>query len=569
MTAGISVLFENLDKAAVNSIMGRMRPRYFSEGEYVCAQGEAGDALYLIDRGLVEVQVARGKTRHVITRLRHGDVFGEMALLTDEPRAASIETIVPTLVFELDRSGFAEVCSRYPRFLMNLTRMLINRQNQSTSRLLRAEQADVVGIAVGTGKEPLADRVINAARAVTPRQVAVVDTTGQLTTSKTPVPDVSLGTVIPIIDQLRTTHDVVIVVARSDCEGLATLMRCVDRPFLVGDETDIYRSADALRSLHRIETAQIGGTGSAPLDAPANFEVIARLGDGADDPVVSWLGRHITRTKIGLALGAGGAKGFAHLGVVSVLRRAGFTIDYITGSSIGALVGSMLASGYDLEETDARLRVIWQDEHVDQLPQITPDGISAGMLKVLDAVFDAVGDRRISELGTPLGVMTADLEQGQPVPILDGPLFEALRAALSIPGLMPPYKRNGHRLVDAVCLTPVPTACARSMGADVVIAINLLHRQSAGVGPGEPPQRRTARRQQNMDPVIETLMMLQTDTSIRNAANADVVINPRFTPSSWRDFHLSDLFREAGREAAEGSLAELRTLVRPAAASAG
>lgn len=407
--------------------------------------------------------------------------------------------------------------------------------------------------------------MINAARAVTARQLAIVDTTGQLTASQTPLPDVSLGTVIPIIDQLRTTHDVVIVVARSDCDGLGTLLRCVDRPFLVGDETDIYRCAEALSSLDRIETVQVGGTGSPMLDAPKNFEVIARVEDGAADQAVSWVGRHIARTKIGLALGAGGAKGFAHLGVVGVLRRAGFSIDYITGSSMGALVGSMLALGYDLEETDARLRVIWQDDYVEQLPQITPDGISAGMLKVLDAVFDTVGDHRISELGTPLGVMTADLEQGQPVPIMDGSLFEALRAALSIPGLMPPYKRNGHRLVDAVCLTPVPTACARSMGADIVIAINLLHRQWAGLGPGEPPPRRIGRRQQNLDPVIETLMMLQTDTSIRNAAEADVVITPRFAPSSWRDFHLSDLFREAGREAAEGSLAHLRTLVRPAA----
>lgn len=565
MTADISVLFESLDKAAINSIMGRMRPRYFAEGEYVCTQGEAGDALYLIDRGLVEVQVGRGKTRHVITRLRHGDVFGEMALLTDEPRAATIETILPTLLFELDRSAFADVCSGYPRFLMNLTRMLINRQNQSTSRLLRAEQADVIGIAVGRGKEALVERVINAARAVTARQLAIVDTTGRLTTNQTPLPDASLGTVIPMIDQLRTTHDMVVVVASSDCEGLATLLRCVDRPFLVGDETDIYRCAEPLSGLDRIETVQLGGTGSVLLDAPKNFEVVARVGSDDDAPVVSWLGRHIARAKIGLALGAGGAKGFAHLGVTGALRRAGFSIDYITGSSIGALVGSMLAAGLNPEETDARLRIIWQDEFVDQLPQITPDGVSVGMLKVLDAVFDTVGDRRISELGTPLGVMTADLEQGQPVPITDGSLFEALRAALAIPGLMPPYKRNGHRLVDAVCLTPVPTTCARSMGADIVIAINLLHRQWAALGPGEPPPRRTARRQQNLDPVIETLMMLQTDTSIRNAAEADLVITPRFAPSSWRDFHLSDLFREAGREAAEGSLAQLRTLVRPAA----
>jgi NTE family protein len=158
-----------------------------------------------------------------------------------------------------------------------------------------------------------------------------------------------------------------------------------------------------------------------------------------------------------------------------------------------------------------------------------------------------------------MSVVTADLAAGEPLALRAEPVREAIRAALAIPGLAPPYRHGSRRLVDAVCLTPVPAQCVRDMGADIVVAVNLLSRQSLVDWPREAPPMPAWRRRgaAHLDPVVETLMMLQIDASIRSAAAADIVVTPRFVPSSWRDFHLAELFREAGRAAAEAVLPRL------------
>jgi NTE family protein len=169
------------------------------------------------------------------------------------------------------------------------------------------------------------------------------------------------------------------------------------------------------------------------------------------------------------------------------------------------------------------------------------------------------------DLCLPLRVLTADLHEGEPVPLDNWPVHEAIRAGLSIPGLVLPYRHGPQRLVDAVCLTPVPASFVREMGADIVISVNLLSRQTLTAWPSEAPPMPTYKRKrtQVVDPVIETLMMLQTDTSIRNAAQADIVLTPGFPPSSWRDFSLAELFREAGRAVAEAELARLSEVAKP------
>jgi hypothetical protein len=109
------------------------------------------------------------------------------------------------------------------------------------------------------------------------------------------------------------------------------------------------------------------------------------------------------------------------------------------------------------------------------------------------------------------------------------------------------------------------------MGADIVISINLLSRTTLAAWPGAAPPMPAYRRAgaQNLDPVIETFMMLQIDASTRSAAEADIVLTPGFAPSSWRDFHLAELFRKAGRAAAERELPRLARWPRGCTVEAG
>ena len=164
--------------------------------------------------------------------------------------------------------------------------------------------------------------------------------------------------------------------------------------------------------------------------------------------------------------------------------------------------------------------------------------------------------------------MAADLAGRCPAPLTSGALWEALMAALAIPGLYPPWVRGEQRLVDAVSLTPVPIESAIEAGADVTIAVNVLGRESLPSWPTGPAKglaaaTATSRSGHARDTVVEVLELAQIDASARQAARADVPITPRFGPGTWRDMQLGPLFFAAGAEAAEAQLPTLGALARP------
>jgi NTE family protein len=184
------------------------------------------------------------------------------------------------------------------------------------------------------------------------------------------------------------------------------------------------------------------------------------------------------------------------------------------------------------------------------------------MMRVLQ---EATGGRGFDDLLIPLVVMTVDLNSRAPAPLRSGPLWEALVAATAVAGLYPPYELDGARLVDGLALVPVPTAAVVEAGADITLSVNLMAYETLDAWPGEapPPPEPERRRYRMLDTLLEVMDLAQLDTSVRNAALADVVVTPRFGPGSWREFQLADLFLAAGREAAERALPALRALANP------
>ena len=108
MDLAVSPLFAGLATSTLDEILDRMKPRRYAAGEAICREGEVSDRLYLIESGVVEVVVGEGSAARAIARLRRGDIFGEMGLLTDEPRSATILPTMPVQVLELDRMSFTE-----------------------------------------------------------------------------------------------------------------------------------------------------------------------------------------------------------------------------------------------------------------------------------------------------------------------------------------------------------------------------------------------------------------------------------------------------------------------------
>lgn len=176
--------------------------------------------------------------------------------------------------------------------------------------------------------------------------------------------------------------------------------------------------------------------------------------------------------RVGLALGSGGARGAAHVGVLKVLERAGVRISAIAGSSIGAMVGGAYAAGVPLSRieeewlTTSRAKLLRSF-----LPTFPRAGLSsgAGLRRYLREIL---GDVRIEELPIPFAAVATDLDTGQAVVLRSGPLVEAIRASTAIPGVFQPVRWEGRLLVDGGMVEPLPVRVCRELGADLVIAVD-------------------------------------------------------------------------------------------------
>jgi NTE family protein len=500
-------LFDGLGADALRQIYSRARHRNFPPGMPICREGEPGESMFVIENGVADVTIAGERVR----RMRQGDVVGEIAVLTGEPRSATVTAVVPTDVVELERDALAPVLAQHPQLLANLTRVLSRRLATAHDRTVASRRGEAVGIAFEASLLPMAKDVVAAAEAATPKSVGLLELDG-----------------INALDRMLAESAFVLVPVEATERSLRQLQVHMDRVVLVD------------RSV---------------LD-PDDPRSIARLG------------RQVTRTRIGLALGAGGAKGFAHVGVLHVLEDAGYTVDFVAGSSIGAIVGACLGMGMDAAEIDAALRKRFSPDVVKSVFSLSFSGTSSGYETMKGLTSELAGDRSFADLSVPLTVMTVDLATRQPVPLHEGRLDEALLAGTALAGLFPPFRRGRQRLVDGLALVPVPTDSAVALGADITVSVNLMSRDTLPAWPGEPaPEDEGAAAESKPQRLLETLLevmdLAQLDASVRHAAKADVSITPQFGPCTWRDFDLADRFVEAGRAAASAALPALAALARP------
>lgn len=176
------------------------------------------------------------------------------------------------------------------------------------------------------------------------------------------------------------------------------------------------------------------------------------------------------RPKIGLALGSGGARGFAHIGVIKVLREENIPIDYIAGSSIGAIVGCLYGAGSDMQRLYTLSKLFKRKYYLDfTVPKM---GFIAGN-RVKELIHLFTYGKKLEELDLPVAVVAADLLTGEKVIFRKGSIANAVRASISIPGIFVPEKMDGRLLVDGGVIDRVPVSVLKEMGADIIIAVDV------------------------------------------------------------------------------------------------
>jgi len=566
-------LFRGLDDATIDDILSCMQGRRYAAGELICRQGEPSDSLFLLRSGVAQAFVTslRSSTVTTIARLRPGDLIGEVGVVTNLPRSASVIARSDATVFQLGREDVASLLARHPRLLANITQVIGGRLAKMNADLRGFRAAEVVALIVGKRFARAGKDAIAAARLASPQALAAVDLlqtrpdrTQEESGLKSDAPS-SILMAIERLDDLCAGRATVVIGASPEEEGITLLLEHADRVVAILADDESMMLADMLRVTSQdAEIVLVSEETESRRTLYDGYRIVRRCTVGVTATDVAWLGRHLSRTKLGLSLGAGGFKCFAHAGVIQVLQRAGYSIDCVAGSSMGAVVGVWLALGMTASEIEARLRDHCGSDAV--VNSIFRKGAAGDGLEVFARIFrETTADPSFADLAIPATVMTADLAGKCPAPIRTGPLWEALMAALTVPGLYTPWARGEQRLVDAVSLTPVPLDSVIEMGADVTIAVNLLGRETLQEWPFDCGSLVIANftRGQARDTVIEVLELAQLDASARQTSRADVPITPVFGPGTWRHAHLGSLFFAAGQKAAEAQLPLLSTLARP------
>ena len=272
----------------------------------------------------------------------------------------------------------------------------------------------------------------------------------------------------------------------------------------------------------------------------------------------------MSKKKIGLALGSGSARGLAHIGVLRVLKEEDIPIDMIAGTSIGAVVGAL----YALRKNITRIEEIADKINWTRLLSLVdltlPKTGLIGGKRIIAWAKSIIGrDVQFSDLEIPFACVATDIMTGQEIVINEGSVMEAVRASFSIPGLFSVAKREGKYLVDGGLVNPVPISIVKNMGAEFIIAVNVIPDISA-------PDKtywtgRKGRRAFKEPNIIEILMQsiyIGAHPLVQTALkSADLVIEPRVASIGPGDFHRARECILQGELATEDSIPKLKRLL--------
>lgn len=264
------------------------------------------------------------------------------------------------------------------------------------------------------------------------------------------------------------------------------------------------------------------------------------------------------RPRIGLALSGGAARGMAHVGVLRVLAQQAIPIDFIAGTSAGALVGGAMASGMPLAEIEnLSLALRWRDMGRVTLSRLGVQS-NARMEEFIRARFPVT---RFEDLRTPFAAVATDLHSGSAVVMSgEGDVAFAIRASCCIPGwYVPVTDEKGRQLVDGGLVANIPAAAARILGADIVIAVDVNAEGAKFLGPPHSA----------IGIILQSMMVVQRTVSTLQLQDADVVIRPKVGHIRWDEMSRAKEMIAAGEDAAHATIERIKHLIQPMSEPAG
>ncbi|ADX46972.1 Patatin [Paracidovorax avenae ATCC 19860] len=297
------------------------------------------------------------------------------------------------------------------------------------------------------------------------------------------------------------------------------------------------RSNALLRPLVLLSAAALAACGSAPPASPATSSAVPAQATAAPSPAP---------IKVGIALGGGAAKGFAHIGVIKMLEANGLAPAVVAGTSAGSVVGALYASGMNAFELQEKAVAL--DEAKIRDLQLSSGGLVLGQ-KLEDYVNAQVRNRPIEQLPKPFAAVATRLEDGERTVFTRGNTGQAVRASSSIPGVFQPVAIGKYHFVDGGVVSPVPVDAARQLGADIVVAVDISNKAR-----GQAPAGM-------LGTLGQSIAIMGQKLGQAELARADVVVRPQVLDIGAADFTQRASAILEGEKAALAAMPQIRERV--------
>jgi NTE family protein len=560
-------LFSGLDAGLLREIAAVVEWLTLPGGAKLFSAGDPPDALYLVLSGCLGAFSADPTRRRFLARIAAGDMVGEMGLISGRPRSADVVALRDTELARISAQAFNEVLRGQPEAMLRIARLTVDRLalSQSPAAAARSRGActfTVLPQSVEVDFGGFASRLVKAL-AELGRAELVWSVRAKTHTSQW-------------FNKIEAANDYVVYVADPTPDRWTKL--CV-------------RQADALLLLARAESP--AGSWAAlrwPHDhsmAPQRSELIllhdSKLETGAaarwltdlpeiphhhvqDPEDYARLARVLTGRGVGLVFSGGGARGFAHIGIVKALREARIPIDLVGGTSMGAILGAGVALRWSVDELTERFRRAFVDSR--PLRDYTLPFVSlVSGRKVSTRLYEAFGDLTIEDLPLDFFCISSNLTTGQTMVHRRGTLWRWLRASVAVPGVLPPVLNRGEVLVDGAAMNNLPVDVMRELGRGPVIGSDVgadraFAATSEEIDVPQPWQLlRWAKARRRCPSIFQILwragMVNSTASTIAHRAQSDLILQPSLAEVDMLDWDAFDRAIQAGYEYAVKKLQEL------------
>ena len=571
------------------ALAGEINWVHLRGGQVLFRQGDPSTSLFIVVSGRLRAITEKPDgTFKVLNEIAAGESIGEMGLITGSPRSATILALRDTCLAILTHDGFLKAATSYPHILLALSRGVINRlrHHELESPQRGVSTIAVVPVSPGVDTPRFAGSLVQGLSEIGPAvhlSAARVDEQLGAGAANSPEQDPRGNEVSQWLNDQEDAFRFVVF----QTEGPASpwTQRCIRhadavllvaqareaRPpeplpdFLVARTQPTSRAPRTLVLLHPADCPLPGETAAWLSVTAADQHHQLRLGSAPD---VARLARSLAGCTVGLALGGGGARGLAHIGVIRALREAGIPIDAVGGTSMGAAVAGACALGWDAAEM---ARLLWE-RLLSRKPfqRYTLPLISLVNDRCLEhAMKKLVGDINIEDLWLPYFCISTNLTTSQMRVHRTGSLRKAVRASISLPGILPPVIEGENLLVDGGLMDNLPGDVMRELFGGTVIVVdvqavsNLRAQSPLAPSPWQALKTRLFRSRNSpkfpgiLDILVSSANAPSTERSARVKRAADLCLTPPVGEFGVLEFDARDRIIQKGYEYACRQLAQL------------